>query len=130
MSAAAPTETTATTEKFDQWCILDLFGHQRTAGHVTEATIGGCAFLRIDVPEGEGYRTEYYGQGAVYSMRPVSEDIAREVVKNHAMPPVSQYDMSALMKRLKAAETTESESFADHREPFDDDNDDDSYSPI
>jgi hypothetical protein len=104
-------ETTET--KFDQWCILDLFGHQRTAGHVTEATIGGCAFLRIDVPEGEGYRTEYYGQGAIYSMRPVSEEIAREVVRSHASPPVSTYDMSHLLKRLEASKEAEAASFDD-----------------
>lgn len=98
------------TEKFDQWCILDLFGHQRTAGHVTEATIGGCAFIRIDVPEGDGYRTEYYGNGAVYSMRPVSEEIAREVVKTHVSQPVSQYEVSSLLKRLQPATVSSEES--------------------
>jgi hypothetical protein len=88
-------------EKFDQWCVLDLFGHQRTAGHVTEATIGGCAFIRIDVPEGDGFRTEFYGNGAIYSMRPVSEEIAREIVKTHSSPPVSPYEVSSLLKRLQ-----------------------------
>jgi hypothetical protein len=90
-------------EKFDQWCVLDLFGHQRTAGHVTEATIGGCAFIRIDVPEGDGFRTEFYGNGAIYSMRPVSEEIAREVVKSHSNPPVSSDEVSSLLKRLQPA---------------------------
>jgi len=90
-------------DKFDQWCILDLFGHQRTAGHVTEATIGGCAFVRIDVPEGEGYRTEYYGNGAIYSMRPVNEEIAREVVKSGTSQPVHQYEVASLLKRLAPA---------------------------
>lgn len=91
--------------KFDQWCVLDLFGHQRTAGHVTEASIGGCAFIRIDVPDGDGYRTEYYGNGAIYSMRPVSEEIAREIVKSHSTPPVSQYEVSSLLRRLAPAES-------------------------
>lgn len=95
------------TEKFDQWCILDLFGHQRTAGHVTEATVGGCAFIRIDVPEGEGFRTEYYGNGAVYSMRPVSEEIAREVVKSNITQPVHSYEVSSLLKRLAPASSND-----------------------
>lgn len=93
----------AKAEKFDQWCILDLFGHARTAGHVTEASIGGCSFIRVDVPEGEGFRTEYYGNGAIYSMRPVSEEIAREVVKNGVTQPVHQYEVSSLLKRLAPA---------------------------
>lgn len=101
-------------EKFDQWCVLDLFGHQRTAGHVTEASIGGCSFIRIDVPEGEGFRTEYYGNSAIYSMRPVSEEIAREVVKTHSSPPVSRYEVSSLLKRLQPATTGGSD------EPFED----------
>lgn len=96
-------------EKFDQWCVLDLFGHQRTAGHVTEASIGGCAFIRIDVPEGDEFRTEYYGNGAIYSMRPVSEEIAREVVKTHSTPPVTAYEVSSLLKRLAPATIPASE---------------------
>lgn len=106
-------------EKFDQWCVLDLFGHQRTAGHVTEATIGGCAFIRIDVPEGEGFRTEFYGNGAIYSMRPVSEEIAREVVKSHSAPPVSSYEVSSLLKRLQPA-TEVAPGFSEDESHFDD----------
>lgn len=83
-------------DKFDQWCVLDLFGHQRTAGHVTEATIGGCSFIRIDVPEKDDkYRTEYYGNGAVYSMRPVSEEVARKIAEG-ASTPVSAWEISRL----------------------------------
>lgn len=85
---------------FEQWCLLDLFGHVRLAGRVTEATIGGCSFLRCDVPEGEGYRTEYYGNGAIYSLRPVSEEIARAFVESHQTAPVSPYEVSSLLKRI------------------------------
>lgn len=108
-----------TEQKFDQWAILDLFGHQRTAGHVTEATIGGCSFVRIDVPEGEGYRTEYYGNGAIYSMRPVSEEIARAVVQNGVSAPVSQYEVSSLLKRIGPAAEAPTV-----REPLEDDDND------
>jgi len=55
------------------------------------------------VPDGDGLRTEYYGNGAIYSMRPVSEEIAREVVKSHSAPPVSPYEVSSLLKRLAPA---------------------------
>lgn len=94
MSEAAAS-TNGKPENFDQWCVIDLFGHQRTAGHVTEATIGGCAFIRIDVPEGEGYRTEYYGNGAIYSMRPVTEAIARAYAQR-AAAPISAWDLQRL----------------------------------
>lgn len=114
------TETNKQNEKFDHWCILDLFGHQRTAGHVTEATIGGCAFMRIDVPEKDGgNRTEYYGQGAIYSMRPVTEELARRIALQ-ATPVVSEWDVRRLLNPATATEARPLEP-----DPDDDDNDDD-----
>ena len=35
---------------FKQWAILELMGHRRLAGLVSETTLAGGAFLRIDVP--------------------------------------------------------------------------------
>lgn len=28
-------------QTFDQWCIVEIFGHERIAGRVTEQRIGG-----------------------------------------------------------------------------------------
>lgn len=36
---------------FDQWAIVDVMGHQRYAGRVTEETLAGAGFIRVDVPE-------------------------------------------------------------------------------
>lgn len=106
-------ESNGNANAFDQWCVLDLFGHQRTAGHVTEATIGGCSFLRIDVPERDGsYRTEYYGNGAIYSMRPVAEQLAREIALR-AAPPVSAWDIQRLGLNPKPEQATESDDGSD-----------------
>jgi hypothetical protein len=41
-------------DKFESWGLLELFGHQRLAGRLTEQTIGGCHFIRIDVTEVDG----------------------------------------------------------------------------
>lgn len=38
-------------QPFESWALVELFGHQRIAGHVTEQQIGGCQFVRVDVPE-------------------------------------------------------------------------------
>lgn len=34
-----------------QWAILELMGHQRLAGRVTQQTFGGANLIRVDVPE-------------------------------------------------------------------------------
>jgi hypothetical protein len=81
---------------FDCWAVLELFGHVRLAGRVTEASIGGCSFLRVDVPEREGdgvQFTRYFGNGAIYSMTPVTEDVARRVGDGNAAAPVKPWEM-------------------------------------
>lgn len=82
-----------TEKRFDQWAIVEIFGHTQIAGRVTEAAIGGCSFLRVDVPETNGKPgfTKYYGNGAVYSMTPCSEEIAREAVEAIRPAPISVY---------------------------------------
>jgi len=58
-------------QKFEQWAILELFGKQRIAGLVSEETIGGCSFVRVDVPKTteEGWAfTKLFGNGAIYAI--------------------------------------------------------------
>lgn len=61
--------------KNEQWAIVELMGHGQTAGIIKTSDLGGL--LRVDVPIGSGFRTEYYGAQAIYAIRVVSEEIAR-----------------------------------------------------
>lgn len=33
---------------FDEWALVELFGHNRIVGRVTEATLAGGNFIRVD----------------------------------------------------------------------------------
>jgi len=82
-------------EKFETWGLLELFGHQRLAGKLSEQTIGGCHFIRIDVPPVEdvqGY-TRFFTQGAIYSLTPTTESIARALANRLQAQPVQIYDI-------------------------------------
>jgi len=72
-------------ENFSEWCLVELFGHQKIVGKVTEATLAGGALLRVDVPafNGAAAFTRFYGPGAIYSISPVSEQIARDLMSNY-----------------------------------------------
>jgi hypothetical protein len=111
---------------FQEWCIVELFGHSKVAGLVTEQSIGGCWFVRVDVPASEGQvaMTKFYGQGAIYCMTPVTEDLARRAAVHFAPRPVSEYDLPrALPPVAPAPLATELKSDDDEGDDFPDDED-------
>jgi len=63
------------TEEKENWAVVELMGHDMTAGIIRPCEIGGL--MKIDVPEGDGFRTEFIGAGAIFRIRIVSEEIAR-----------------------------------------------------
>lgn len=89
-------------ESFSEWCILELLGHRRMAGKVSEVELAGARFLRIDVPESSGEQalTQYYGAQSVYCLTPVTEAVARAVALNSRPAPVSRYEMPVLVEQV------------------------------
>jgi hypothetical protein len=78
---------------FEQWCVIELFGHQQIAGKVTEQEIGGTSFVRVDVPQTNRNEkfTKYFGAGAIYSITPVDEETARLAVESYAPEPIESW---------------------------------------
>ena len=86
------------TPKFSEWAVLELMGHRRLAGRVTEEQIAGAGVLRLDVP-GEGGQpavTQYYSPSALYCITPTTEEIARKIAKANRPAPVHRYELTAL----------------------------------
>lgn len=97
--------TDKTQPSFDQWCIVELFGHQVIAGRVTEQIIGGSSFIRVDIPAigKEPAFTKFLSQGAIFSMTPVSEEVARLAVNEFRPEPINVYIPE--LRQLKASTT-------------------------
>ena len=60
----------------EMWAIVELMGHGQTAGRVEKPTEWG-GLMRVDVPDEDGSRTEFYSMSAIYSVKFVGEEIAR-----------------------------------------------------
>ena len=80
-------------EKFETWAIVELFGHNRYIGKVSEQTIGGCSFIRLDVPKigKQAAFTKLYSQNAIYCITPVDEKFAKEYLKTMNPQPINIY---------------------------------------
>ncbi len=98
----------ATPAKEEQWAIVEILGHSRYAGTVSEHQIGGCSFVRVDIPEIDGTPafTKLFGNAAIYSITPVSEQIARLVAREFQSRPLTVYirelEEDVRRRRLKA----------------------------
>lgn len=95
-------------QKFEAWGLLELFGHQRLAGRLSEQTIGGCHFIRIDVPAVAGVQeyTRFFTQGAIYGMTITSEEVARNLAAGLRARPIQPYEMP-LSARLPYRDSSE-----------------------
>lgn len=85
--AAAPTDSAV-------WMVVELMGHVRLAGRVSEEEKFGSKMGRVDVPVGDGFVTQYFGGASVYRLTLVTEEVARSVAKNLTQPvPVSAWEL-------------------------------------
>lgn len=108
-------------QRFEAWGIVDLFGHTRLAGRISEQAIGGETFIRVDVPNGEGFHTRLFGKGAIYGMSLTDETIAREVAKASSIRPVSSYDVTALLADMRPKQPSPVESIVGDPDEYPDD---------
>ena len=92
------TESTIDDTPAASWAIVELMGHRKLAGLVSEEIRFGAPMCRIDVPAiGEvAAFTQYYGGQAIFSMTPVSEQVARGVAAKLQARAVSVYDLKAV----------------------------------
>ena len=92
-------------EKFEGWAIVEMLGHKKIAGYLSEQAIGGGAMLRIDVPETKSGTvpsrwdsdsgpdtapySKFVGIGSIYAITPCTEEFARKaarVIERHNSP--------------------------------------------
>lgn len=122
-------------QSFNTWAIVEILGHKRFAGYLTEQTFGVATLIRVDVPETEqperngwkgkipAHKTPSYskliGVSSIYCITPCTEEVARKaaaVIEADNQPlPVSLPQLPA-----PAAGADEAEDFSVEDEDLDD----------
>ena len=81
--------------KFEQWAIVELFGHQKIAGLVSEQQLGGASFIRVDVPETSVNPafTRTLNPSAVYAFNWTTKEVATKYAEQLRAKPVTIFDI-------------------------------------
>lgn len=105
------------------WAIVEIFGHTRIAGRISEQSFGGAALVRVDVPpvtvqeacyamvNGERERvmkprtipahTRSLGGGAIYSINWVDEATATVAAQSIKHEPISAYSIREALQDMQ-----------------------------
>lgn len=87
-------------DKFDQWGIVEIMGHQRIAGRISEQAIGGTSFVRVDVPEIDTVPafTKMFGSGAIYAITITDEETAITAAKSFFEKPIDTFSAREMLQ--------------------------------
>jgi len=95
--------------EFSEWAVVEVMGHKRFAGRVTEAVVAGCGFVRVDVPatdEAPAF-SKLLGTAAIYAITPCDEATCRAIVEYMQVRPIDVYIPTQLMARFEGDESEE-----------------------
>ena len=89
------------TQKFDLWCVVELFGHSKIAGKCTEQNIAGTNMLRVDVPEtpSQPAFSKFFGSGAIYAINPVDETTCKAMAERIQTKPIESWDLTKVLEK-------------------------------
>jgi hypothetical protein len=103
-------------QQSDQFAIVELFGHARIAGRISEQTFGGTTMARVDVPEVKyvekrfdsisevahtiAAHTRSFGGAAIYSINWVDQAAATLAAQQIKHSPIQPYTMQDALREM------------------------------
>lgn len=111
------------------WGVLELMGHVKLAGYITEEEKFATKLGRIDIPGPDNtIATQYFAGGAIYRLTPTTEEIARATATANQPRPVQLWEVPALQRAAERAlrvddDLAEADADAERAEREDRDND-------
>ena len=88
-------------QPFEEWAIVELMGHRRLGGLVTEVERFGTKMARVDIPpaeEGGQTITQFYGGSSIYALTITDEETARAVARANQQRPVEAWSARRMLQ--------------------------------
>ncbi len=87
MALIDPPKEEVPQEQLKSWALVELFGHQRIVGFMSQQNFASGVLFRVDVPDllkdgvtvRKGF-TRYFGLSAIYSITPIDEPTVRQLL--------------------------------------------------
>jgi hypothetical protein len=101
-------KSTPETEDAPMWGIVEVMGHNTFAGRISQTSLAGAAFVRVDVPaipahdHGDRFSsrgavaafTKYIGPSSIYAITLTTERAAREAASRVRCEPTHLVDIA------------------------------------
>lgn len=79
----------------EKYAVVEVFGHRRLVGRVSEVERYGSKMLRIDIPtDGDfdkGFITQFYGGASIFCETPTTLEMVRQEHRPYAPPGLLSY---------------------------------------
>lgn len=106
-------------EKLEQYAVIEMMGHRKIVGKITESDIAAGNLLKVTVLGKDGLpsRTEYIGTGSIYCLTIINEEVAKLAAAANAPEPTWAWGISQQRTALPSGE----DAFIDAEDEDDDD---------
>lgn len=91
-----------TDKKLEFPCLVELFGHNRISGMISEHALGNSVMIRIDVPETNQNPafTKFVNPSSVYALNPIAEEMMHQMAEEIKAKPIQFYDLQDVQRKL------------------------------
>lgn len=106
------------------WALVEMMGHQRIVGRVSQDTSLGPALTRVDVPAVAGMPafSKLLGAASIYAVTPLEEETALHMAASLQAQPLEEWSARRLVENMDRARAPQ--LAFDQADEDDDDHDD------
>lgn len=123
-------------ETIETWAYIEIMGHSRIAGRISQRKLGADVMWQIDVPKSdEGFsHSELYAPAAIFSIKPTTEEWCRRWIAAYRSYEVLPYIPPT--KQLKEPDAEELKKYFSqpatplHGDEFEEENEDNDTVPF